>query len=657
MPRPPGGRTECRVHRSDVTEMTSDASDRWLEECLSRLGGARVGVFGDFCLDAYWLIDPDEGELSAETGLPVWRVREQRYCLGGAGNVAANLAALGVGAVRAVSLVGDDPHGRLMLGLLSALDVNAEGVLACQDDWQTMVFGKPHIGGVEQNRIDFGGFNTVSQASADSLADHLARVAAQCDVVILNQQVPRGVSPPEMIERINAVVEAHPGCRFLVDSRHRAGLYRGAMLKLNAREAAILCGEEPPADGTLTAERTRRHAARLTGRTGRAVFVTRGDEGILVAQTDGLNAVPGIELMQQVDTVGAGDTVAAAIGAVIASGGDALTAARLANTAASVTVRKLHTCGTASPEEMRRVGPNPDYVHFPELADNPRQARMLEGTQFETVRRLPSKPEIRHALFDHDGTVSTLREGWAPIMEQMMVRAILGPRSGDAPQWLLRKVTQSVRSFVDRTTGLQTLSQMQGLVRMVRQFGCVPPDEILDEAGYKAIYNEQILAVARGRLAKLGRGELAVADLTIRNAPAMLERLCRRGVRLYLLSGTDQADVEAEAQALGYAHLFEGRIFGAVGERTVDAKRDVLDRIIRKHDLSGHQFVTFGDGPVEMRQTRKRDGIAVGVASDERRRSGLNAVKRSRLIRAGADLIIPDFGQLDRLLEVLGLAS
>jgi len=128
-------------------------------------------------------------------------------------------------------------------------------------------------------------------------------------------------------------------------------------------------------------------------------------------------------------------------------------------------------------------------------------------------------------------------------------------------------------------------------------------------------------------------------------------------VKLYLASGTDQGDVAAEAEAMGYAHLFEGRIFGAVGDVTVEAKRIVIERIIRERALSGPQFATFGDGPVEIRETRKRNGIAVGVASDEVRRFGLNAAKRSRLIRAGADIIVPDFSQLENLTRLLNLES
>ena len=180
--------------------MATGSETNWLDEALDRLPGARVAVFGDFCLDAYWLIDPDEGELSVETGLPVRRVRRQRYSLGGAANVAANLCDLKVARVRAVGLVGDDLFGELLRKLLTERGTDTAGLLSCQDDWQTMVFGKPHVRDEEQNRIDFGGFNAVRPETMDRLAGELARAAQACPVVILNQQIPAGTSPPEMVE-------------------------------------------------------------------------------------------------------------------------------------------------------------------------------------------------------------------------------------------------------------------------------------------------------------------------------------------------------------------------------------------------------------------------------------------------------------------------
>ena len=212
-----------------------------------------------------------------------------------------------------------------------------------------------------------------------------------------------------------------------------------------------------------------------------------------------------------------------------------------------------------------------------------------------------------------------------------------------------------MRAFIDRTTGAQTLVQMQGLVAFVRKFGCVAEENILDMHGYKALYDEQLLARVRRRTDKLRKGERDAEDFRIEGVVRMLQALRKRGVALYLVSGTDQADVADEADALGYADLFDGGIFGAVGDVTIEAKQVVLERIFHENALDGPELVTFGDGPVEIRETRRRGGVAVGVASNEVHRGEMNGAKRARLIRAGADLIVADFHQVPALLRLLGL--
>ena len=119
----------------------------------------------------------------------------------------------------------------------------------------------------------------------------------------------------------------------------------------------------------------------------------------------------------------------------------------------------------------------------------------------------------------------------------------------------------------------------------------------------------------------------------------------------------EYAKKNAELNGLTNCRVYLSNAFGAVGDVRIEVKHDVLERLISEHDLSGRQLVTFGDGPVEIRETRKRGGLAVGLASDEVRRFGLNPVKRARLIRAGADLIVPDFSQIDKLLALLKLAT
>jgi len=277
----------------------------------------------------------------------------------------------------------------------------------------------------------------------------------------------------------------------------------------------------------------------------------------------------------------------------------------------------------------------------------------LNSSQIELVGQDLELGRIKHVVFDHDGTISVLRQGWEAVMEPMMVRAILGSSYMTADESLYRRVVVRVRDYIDKSAGVQTIVQMQALVEMVCEYGCVPPDQVLDELGYKAIYNKALLEVVRERLEKLRRGELEISDLTLKGAVGVLHMLRRRGVTLYLASGTDRQDVIAEAAALGYADLFEGRIYGSLGDVRKYSKKMVIDRILTENKLAGPELACIGDGPVELRETRKRGGIAVGVASDEVRRYGLNRQKRSRLIKAGADLIVPDFSQAEQLLEFL----
>jgi len=100
-----------------------------LEKLLARIADARLGVLGDFALDVYLFVDRQPGELSLETGLPVYPVTRQDAALGGAGNVANNLADLGVRHLEIFGVIGEDPWGREIRRLLSAKKARLDGLL------------------------------------------------------------------------------------------------------------------------------------------------------------------------------------------------------------------------------------------------------------------------------------------------------------------------------------------------------------------------------------------------------------------------------------------------------------------------------------------------------------------------------------------------
>jgi rfaE bifunctional protein kinase chain/domain len=624
-----------------------------LRELLDGIAKTSVAVIGDFCVDAYWTIDPELSEVSVETGLATRPVRSQAYSLGGAGNIVANLVALGVAEVRVVGVVGDDLFGREMLRMLNALGVDTSGMVVQAEEWSTPVYAKPHVDKREQARIDFGVYNAAAAESEERVLKAATDAAGRVQSVIVNQQLPRSVQSDRVIDGINRLATKHPKKHFVVDSRDRCDRFRGMIFRVNAHEAARLCGREQPLEQSVGRDDAADFARRISEGSGRPVFISQGERGAVVHWDGRTESVRGIQILKETDPVGAGDTSVSALAASLAAGATPLEAAELANFASAVTVQKLRITGTATPEEVYDIGVSPDYVYRPELAGDPRAARFFDGTEIEVVAQDRPRGAIRHALFDHDGTVSTLRQGWEPIMEESFLRAILGTEYDVADESVYQHVARCTRDYIQRSTGIETIRQTQALVEMVQDFGHVPAEEILDAFGYKALYLERLMLTVSRRLDKLERGELDVNDFTMKGVLPFLKELRRRGVTLYLASGTDHDDVAREAAALGYADLFDGGIFGASGRPDRDVKKEVIERLIAERGLAGPELVCFGDGPVELREGKRHGGVAVGVASDEVRRYGLNLAKRERLVSAGADLIVPDFSQHTALIQCL----
>ena len=138
-----------------------------LQEILTQMQDVKIAVIGDFCLDVYWILDMSASELSVESNKMTQPIKEQRYSLGGAGNVVANLNEMGVGEIYSFGIVGDDPFGNQMLSLLSDVS-NCENLLISNSDsWQTLAYCKPYVDHEELQRIDMGNFNQLPNKLAD----------------------------------------------------------------------------------------------------------------------------------------------------------------------------------------------------------------------------------------------------------------------------------------------------------------------------------------------------------------------------------------------------------------------------------------------------------------------------------------------------------
>lgn len=270
---------------------------------------------------------------------------------------------------------------------------------------------------------------------------------------------------------------------------------------------------------------------------------------------------------------------------------------------------------------------------------------MFLDAEIEVLHPDLPRGRIRSVLFDFDGTLSLIREGWHEVMIPMMVDVLrqTGTAESDA------ELTGAVEEFVMRLNGRQTIYQMIQLAEEVHRRGAQP----LEPLAYKHRYHDLLMARIEGRLHDLSSGRAQPADWAVPGSHALLDALRRRGVALYLASGTDLKYVRHEAELLGLTPYFGEHIYGALDDYQNFSKKMVIDRLIAQHGLQGAELLGFGDGFVEIEEIKKVGGVAVAVASDEVKRQGVNAWKRQRLIQAGADIVIPEYRSHERLLNYL----
>jgi beta-phosphoglucomutase-like phosphatase (HAD superfamily) len=270
---------------------------------------------------------------------------------------------------------------------------------------------------------------------------------------------------------------------------------------------------------------------------------------------------------------------------------------------------------------------------------------MLSNHDIEVLNPNLTRGRFRSVLFDFDGTLSLIREGWPLVMIPMMVDVLreTGTTEGEA------ELRSAVESFVTRLTGRQTIYQMIELATEVRRRGGQP----LDPLQYKRRFHDLLMHRISGRLEALASGAAAPEDWTVPGSHSLLENLLRRGLTLYLASGTDVPCVRREAELLKLTRFFGDRIYGALDDYKSFSKKLVIERILRDRGLRGEELLGFGDGFVEIEEIKSVGGVAVAVASDEVKRRGVDAWKRERLIRAGADIVIPDYRHHQLLLDYL----
>lgn len=332
-----------------------------LRKLLKAYGGLTIGVVGDFFLDAYYDCDPQLNETSLETDRDCYQVVRTRRQAGAAGTVATNLVALGVGAVEAIGYCGDDGEGYELRRAMSGMGLNMAGFLTA-DDRFTPTYGKPTFARrsgrgwavvEELERLDIKNRRPTPKALQNKLIEHIGSRLPKWDGVLIVDQVGEancGVVTTRVRRFLMRLAREHGDTVFLADSRARIGSFRHVIIKPNQQEAATALGARRAGSGSSLEGQARQ----LAQATGRPVFVTLSERGMLVASGTDVEQVAGVSVSGPVDPVGAGDTTSAVIVASLAAGATPVEAAAVANLAASLTVQQIGTTGTASPQEIRQ---------------------------------------------------------------------------------------------------------------------------------------------------------------------------------------------------------------------------------------------------------------------------------------------------------------
>jgi len=202
-----------------------------------------------------------------------------------------------------------------------------------------------------------------------------------------------------------------------------------------------------------------------------------------------------------------------------------------------------------------------------------------------------------------------------------------------------------------RLNGKQTIYQMIQLSERIKERGGTPREPLW----YKHEYLRRLDVRIRARLEGLRSGAVAPDDLLVHGVRPLLEMLQGRGLPMYLASGTDEVFVKQEAKLLDVTRYFGERIYGALDDYKQFSKAMVIQRILRENRIEGAQLLSFGDGYVEIQNTKEAGGLAVAVASDEANNGSgrFDEWKHQRLMGVGADLVIPDFRDAKALLKCI----
>jgi len=485
--------------------MSMPSDNRDLAARLQGLAAAHVVVVGDAMLDRF--VYGQVERISPEGPIPVLRIARDAAMLGGAGNVARNLAALGVGS-SFLAVIGEDAAGR-ELQALTAAETGVQNGLLIESGRPTSIKERYIAGGQQLLRADRESLDDLAPATAGSLIEAAKTALRKAGALVLSDYG-KGVLQPD---RLRALIDAaySAGKPVVVDPKGRDyDVYRGASLVTpNRRELSEASGRAVESEAEIEAACRALIADYGLG----AVLATRSQEGMTLV-VDGAPAQHfAAEAREVFDVSGAGDTVAAVVAAGLAAGLSLTDAARLANVAAGVVVGKVGTA-VAALDELRRA------LHAAEFlaAETKVVGRETLLAELERWRDSGLKIGFTNGCFDllHPGHVHLLHQARAACD-----RLVVGLNS-DTSVTRLKGAGRPVQSEAARATVLASLGDVDRVVVFnedtpLALIEAIKPDVLVKGADYtvEQVVGADIVQRHGGRvlLAELAPGHSTSATL------------------------------------------------------------------------------------------------------------------------------------------------
>ncbi|MDG2213529.1 MAG: HAD family hydrolase [Verrucomicrobiota bacterium] len=263
------------------------------------------------------------------------------------------------------------------------------------------------------------------------------------------------------------------------------------------------------------------------------------------------------------------------------------------------------------------------------------------------IQFLPSfvpQPQATHVIFDFDGTLSWIRHGWPEIMQQVM-----SPRFPLKDGETKKDIREYLFEQMYRFNGQPTPLFMAEMAREIQsRSNEADPDEMFQS--FLAVLNKG----AHERHENIRSKKCPPDDYIVFGGRAFIETLIEAGLKVIILSGNPNDQVNKEADLLNLSRYCNGHVYGHTDAENF-SKQFIMEKLMDEEGFSGENLIAIGDGAAEIKATKALGGLAVAICSDEEV-NGSGVIDENKLpilLDGGADCVIADYREPDNLLNLL----